>query len=515
MTTPNEALDKFHNALKKNDRIAFISAFVSGLLAHMVILTSDIPNHDGLASMYFDQNMITSGRWFLGMACAPTSYYSLPWLIGLFSILYISCAALVLRRILGMENSVLVALSSVLIAVFPSLAANFAYVFTMDGYMLGMLLCVCSVWAVSLNKKFGWLLGGVCLAFGMGCYQAYICIAILLCLYKAGELLMSEDTAKNKALNTIKYVGMGGFGVALYYILLKVLLAIQGKVLDTYQGINGMSSGNGLGLVNTIKTMYSDFVSFTFGSSVVITNVAVGAALVLLGIISVCSFISIAKNKGYLKKPLFYVFSVLFVIILPCAMNAILLISADVNYHVLMRYQWAFLIIVLVAIAERGMGDAKPGIICLWTVVVALVIINISYVNVDNISYSNLQKKYEKTYAYCLRLADRIEQTEGYYEGIPIAMVGVVGNESYPETDITSAVTDDLLGIGGDYLIYKSENYELFFKHYLGITFNMVSSDEVVNFYNEDFYADMPGFPAEGSVVLHEGVIYVKTENRR
>lgn len=28
----------------------------------------------------------------------------------------------------------------------------------------------------------------------------------------------------------------------------------------------------------------------------------------------------------------------------------------------------------------------------------------------DNIGYSNLEKKYEKTYAYCVRLLDRIEQ---------------------------------------------------------------------------------------------------------
>lgn len=515
MTTPNEAFDKLHKFLTKNDRLAFFSAFVAGLLTHMVILTSDIPNHDGLASIYFDQNMITSGRWFLGAACAPTSYYSLPWLIGLFSLFYIALAATALRRILGMENSALVVLGSVLIAVFPSLSANFAYVFTMDGYMLGMLLCVCSVWAASSKWRFGWLTGGILLAFGMGCYQAYICIAILLCLYKVGELLMQEETVKNKVTGTVRYAGMGIFGVLLYYVLLKILLVVQGKELDTYQGINGMSSGNGLGIVNTLKTMYSDFISFTFGSSVILTNALTVVALVLIFVCAAAGFIGISWKKGYLKKPLFYVFSLAFLLILPCAMNGILLISADVNYHVLMRYQWAYLIVVLVAIADKGLGKNKISAAGLWVVVVALVAVNLSYINVDNISYSNLQKKYEKTYAYCLRLADRIEQTEGYYEGIPIAMVGVVGNDSYPETDITSEVTDDLLGIGGDYLIYKSENYDLFFKHYLGITFNMVSSDEVVNFYNEDFYAEMPSFPGEGSVILHDGVIYVKTENQR
>ena len=68
----------------------------------------------------------------------------------------------------------------------------------------------------------------------------------------------------------------------------------------------------------------------------------------------------------------------------------------------------------------------------------------------DNIAYSNLQKKYEKTYAYCVRLLDRIEQTEGYYPGIPIAMVGVVGEEQFPSTDLTLPVTSGMIGMNGD-----------------------------------------------------------------
>ena len=515
MITPEETLKKFHNAVGSKGRQAFFAAFVTGLLTHLVILTSDIPNHDGLASMYFDQNMITSGRWFLGAACAPTSFYALPWLIGLAALIYIGLAAMVLRSILEIEEPLLVVLSSALIAVFPSLASNFAYVFTMDGYMLGMLLCVIAVWAVGANEKFGWIAGAVLLAFGMGCYQAYIAIAMLLCIFKACEILFEEETPGKKAVKIGKYAGMGICGALLYYVLLKILLVIQGKELDTYQGINGMSSGNGLGLVGTVKTMYTDFLSFTFGSRVVISNVLTGIALALLFTVALVSFIRLAAEKGMFKKPLFYVFAALVLIALPCVMNAILLISASVNYHVLMRYQWAFLIVLLPAIIGRCGKKDTLAVGGLWVATISMAVICLSYMVTDNIAYSNLQKKYEKTYAYCLRLADRIEQTEGYYEGIPIAMVGVVGNESYPTTDITDAVTADLLGISGDYLIYKSENYEQFFKYYLGITFNMVSSDKVVDFYDEDFYANMSSFPGEDSVLLHDGVIYVKTENRR
>lgn len=520
--TVNEAINKLHKMVGKKGRLAFLSAAAAGLIAHMSALTLDIPNHDGLASMYFDQNMITSGRWFLGTACGISSYYSLPWLIGILSVLYIAVAAMAVRHILDINNSVLIVLSSAVLAVFPGLASNFAYVFTMDGYMLGMLLCVLSVMAVEHFGKFGWLIGGVLLAFGMGCYQSYICIAMLLCIFKIASAFISMTDAKESFVKTVKYAAMGGLGVLLYYVLLQVLLKIQGKELDTYQGINGMSEGNGIGLIGTVKLMYKDFLQFTFGK-VFVSNVFCALALGLLFVCAVVSFAWIVKEKKLYKKPLFYVAAALVIIIFPCIMNAILVISANVTYHVLMRYQWAFLIVCVVSIIDRICPESAedknvPGKIFAivgWVSAVSLAVVSLSYMVTDNIAYGNLQKKYEKTYSYCLRLADRIEQTPGYYEGIPIAMVGVVGNDSYPTTDITGDVTGGLLGIEGDYLLYKSENYGDFFKHYLGITFNMVSSDEVINFYNEDFYAEMESFPGESSVLLHDGTIYVKTENIR
>ena len=72
MKTPWELLKESKTKIKTTWRIAFVSALVLGLLIHLPVMLSDIPNHDGLSSMYFDQNMITSGRWFLTVACVIT-----------------------------------------------------------------------------------------------------------------------------------------------------------------------------------------------------------------------------------------------------------------------------------------------------------------------------------------------------------------------------------------------------------------------------------------------------------
>ena len=53
---------------------------------------------------------------------------------------------------------------------------------------------------------------------------------------------------------------MGIAGGVLYYVILQILLKLQGKVLDTYQGINSMEQmGSGMGILATIKGMYIGF----------------------------------------------------------------------------------------------------------------------------------------------------------------------------------------------------------------------------------------------------------------
>ena len=149
-----------------------------------------------------------------------------------------------------------------------------------------------------------------------------------------------------------------------------------------------------------------------------------------------------------------------------------------------------------------------------WAVLISAGVLIWNFIVTDQIAYSNLQKKYEKTYSYCVRLLDRIEQTEGYYQGIPIAMIGVVGEEPYPVTDITNDVTSNLLGINGDYLLYTGNNFELFINHYLGASLNILPAESMEEMYYSPQYREMESFPAEDSIRIIDGIMYIKTENK-
>jgi hypothetical protein len=190
-----------------------------------------------------------------------------------------------------------------------------------------------------------------------------------------------------------------------------------------------------------------------------------------------------------------------------------MLVAPDVTYYLLMRYQWVLYLISLIAFSERYLAELKQSPLMEWVLLGAGAILLFNYCVTDNIAYSNLQKRYEKTYAYCVRLLDRIEQTEGYYQGIPVAMIGVVGDEEYPATDITSDVTGGMIGITGDSLLYTGNNYELFIRNYLGASLNILEAEAMSEIYYSEEYIAMDSFPGKNSTKVVDGILYVKTEN--
>ena len=500
------------NRVKHEWKVAFAATFILGVLIHIPMMLSDIPNHDGLDSVHFDQNMITSGRWFLTVACGISSYFTLPWLIGLLSMVYLALAAVALVEFLEIKKAATIILVSGLLVAFPAIASTFAYVFTMDGYMMALCLAVLSV---TLTKKYklGFVAGAACLACSMGIYQAYLPFAVLLCIYGILMIAMEEGAVKDKIFRSLRYLYMGIAGVAGYYIILQVLLRIQGKELASYQGINGMGAVEKTGLLTTIVKMYKDFVVFTIKGNVLVNNVFSVLAIGGLLIVMTVTLLQLIFKKKWWKNFWLYILVGLLVVGLPIATNIILIVSPDVTYHVLMRYQWVLYPILLIGFVERyGCHSARDNW-KEWLVLITAGVLVWNYAVTDNIAYSNLQKKYEKTYAYCVRLLDRIEQTDGYYLGIPIAMIGVVGDEQYPITDISGKATSGLLGMNGDVLLYTGNNYELFMKHYLGVTLNILPPESMEKMYYDPEYMEMGSFPASDSIKILDGIMYIKTEN--
>ncbi|NTV79105.1 MAG: hypothetical protein HGA25_08220 [Clostridiales bacterium] len=288
---------------------------------------------------------------------------------------------------------------------------------------------------------------------------------------------------------------------------------IQNKQLADYQGINTLDQADKPGIFQSVLHMYQDFVAFTIKGNVFMNNGFSLAAVIVIALLVFYTLLRLMKKKKLYTRPLFYLGTLVFLAVVPLASNIILFISPEVNYHLIMRYQWVLFLILSLAFMERYLTEEVWQInLIKWVSILCFGTMVLNFVVTDNIAYSNLAKKYEKTYAYCLRLADRIEQTEGYYTGMPVAMIGVISEENFPSTDLSLGVTSNIIGASGETLLYTSENYQAFLKNYMDISIELVSDEEMLEIYNSQIYQDMDSFPGADSVKVVDGILYVKTE---
>lgn len=193
-------LEVYHNKIKQSWKIAFISTFIIGMLVHIYKFTNTLLNHDALFNFYSDQNILGSGRWFLSIACQFSSYFDLPWLIGLFSILLIAFTAVVIADIFSVENPVMLVLIGGLLVTFPAITQTFFFEFTTDGYMVAMLLAALTVRFSLIGDKhihhIFIAMGCICLCCAI--YQAYVSFALVLALcYFIGAVLENSYTNKD------------------------------------------------------------------------------------------------------------------------------------------------------------------------------------------------------------------------------------------------------------------------------------------------------------------------------
>jgi hypothetical protein len=130
---------------------------------------------------YDAQNMVAMGRWFLPVACAPSSFYDLPWLAGLLAILLHALGAVCICRIFSVKKKITAALIGASVVTFPTVTSVLAYNYVADGYALAFLLsCLAVVFMVGQKPR--WWASVLCIALSAGIYQAYVTVTIMLLL---------------------------------------------------------------------------------------------------------------------------------------------------------------------------------------------------------------------------------------------------------------------------------------------------------------------------------------------
>lgn len=443
----------YHEKLKKNWKLAFSSAFLIGLLVHVYKFTNLLPNADALYNFYSDQNMAASGRWFLSIACGMGSWFDLPWVNGVLSLLFMGLTAAMVAEVFRMENPVLIVLNSGLLVSFPAITATMAYEFTADGYMLAMALAAFSVCLSRMEYigKAHWkklVLSGICICLACGIYQAYVSFAFVLAVcYFMTELL--ENRRRDKEL--WKWIGaqvlIYGCALAGYYLVWKLCLKFQGFSAASYQGIDRVGVMGAGDLLTGMRKILGDFVKFFIEWNILEHGVTLYAALNILFLMSFGIVLAVAVcRSGIAKRAAHLVLLVLCLAALPVGCFIWYLTSPSVIYHALMLQSVCLLYILAAVLFDRW---CCPRISTAALVLLTVILFNNSVS--ANMYYNLMHQSFERTRAAAVELSTRIHLLDDG-EVKYVAIYG--GLEDYGQADHFRA--DRLRQLGGLKLINRT-----------------------------------------------------------
>jgi len=534
----------YQTRIKKSWKLAFVSAFVIGLLVHMYKFTNTLLGHDSLFNIYGTQNVVRSGRWFLAAACSLSSFFDLPWVNGVLSLIWIVVAAAVVIDIFRIENPVLILLTGGLLVTFPAVTQTFYFEYTADGYMLAMVLAALTVRfsMIGERRKSRLFLSFCCITLTCGIYQAYVSFALVLSLgYFMTELLENRYEKKLYTLWIRNQILIYGLGMAAYYVIWQIAMVCQGNLQpNQYMGIDTIGQiGPGF-LWDAVKQTMTSFVSVFMVWNFLRRGLTMYTVLNILFLMAAAYIVvtAVRKSRLYTRKGQMLLF-LLCMAAIPFAVFIWFFASQGIQYVVRMEQSVCLLYILCGVLANRWL---KPGKSDIAALLLAVIIFNNGVT--ANMMYQYMHRCYEESYATGVEIATHIHLLDDgtQKEIVIVGLTSWFSEEEYEsggglkELALLKSIYNNLFSAGSCPALFLSEVVGLELSYYRvnpemevppvdvgsnnwpvsgGWTWRFPLADEAVKakLIDTKQVADMPVWPAADSIQVIDDLIVIKLGN--
>ena len=489
-------------------KTAFFSAFFIGLLVHLYKFTNTLYIRDSILNTYTSQNIVGSGRWFLSIACAFSSWFDLPWVNGLFSLALIGAAAAVTVDFFRMENPAVILLTGGFLAAFPAVTATFFYEFTADGYMLAMLLAALTARFTRMGDRSGRHLAAaaVCLCLSCGTYQAYVSFALMLSICHFLQELLEGRRSTAECFRWIgRQAAVYGAGLAAYYGIWKLCMRLENVSATDYQGIDQvgrLSAGTLLGAVGKSLVRLREFLLDWDILSGGWTVYALLNALFLLAL--AVAVLTAVFRSGLLRRPAQLGLFLLAAAAIPFAACIWYFTSPDVVYHPLMLQSLAVVYIWAALLYDRWFS------VRLSTLAGGLLAVLVVYFGIQaNISYFFLNRCGTASAALSGEVISRIHLlTEE--ETPTLAIIGRTFDHKRIDGEPGARAVHNMSQLLQTDILYDQGHLALFMKNVQGFDFVYASPEEKTRLERSAEVAEMGCWPSPDAVKLIDGVVVVK-----
>lgn len=510
MNRIDQAIKEEYKKIPNQFKIAFVSAVIIGLIAHMYMFTNKLPNMDDLVGVDNFGVTFKNGRWFLWIVGAVAYHlnlvFSMPWLNGLITLFFLSCSAGIVAVLLNLKSNVANAIVGAALVVFPSWTATLFYMFTAPYYALAVFMSVLAAYFVTKYQK-GYLFSIPLIACSMGIYQAYLpftatLFVVLLFLQLYEEKITYLDILKKSVFYLINLLA----GVVVYFIAMKLSLLITHQSLNTYKGLDTMGKFSLDRIPEIFHNIFENFFGVFLNNNLEISyNLITKGMYLVLFIVVLLLIIQVICDFIRKSDPMKAIETVVLILVYILAINSIYIMCTEGIYS-LMYYSYVFTMIFPLALLDRSLVKLKNGrdnCILEWIASIVLICGIGSYCQYANAEYLSMKLSFEQAKSYFTTMITQIKSVDGYTDQCKIAFAGsVIQDETLYENNIMGR----LAMTGRDETIVEAYSREYFIKYYCGFNAQYVSADKV----SKDKINEMPIYPKDGSIQMIDDVVVVK-----
>ena len=433
-----------------------------------------------------------------------------PFLIGLFTICFLSISAYILSELLQLKSPLSIVLICGLLTSHETIGiANATYLSWSDVYTVSLFFSLLGA-KLSLSKGHVFLLTPLCYIISLGLYQSYItCAATIIVIVLLCDCLENRKTVPEIWALGLRSCLLLFFSLLFYALVLKtVLLACAVTASTDYNGVGRVGLVSIKEFLPLIKDAYLTPIRFLFNPSDRaimpwhISCIPVWINCLFLGFILALVLLSRLDKKSALT-------ACFLLSALPLAANFVMIISKGV-LNGLMIYAWSFLYLIPIALTDNNripfqIYFQKPALI------LASLLILMNSINCNQL-YIKRDLEFSATQSAFTRILGRMETTESYIPGVtPVVVSGMLPSSTLSMNRNGFDNISKLQGMRYTYsAAYETSEY-WYLTMILGAKINLVSHEERVRLIREyRVDEEMERYPADSSIQMVDGKLFIR-----
>lgn len=519
----NGIIDIAKQKLKNNKSIFLFCLSVTviiGMITHAYMYFQDAFSHDSLNEFYgyeYNEWKIQLGRFLIPVYRLFTrGNLTLPWIIGLYSLLWISLSVLLTIKLFNIKSKVFVTLiSGVFTANITVIATTATYIHDLDVDMFALFMSVLAAFLWCRYKK-GYIFSALSVFVTLGLYQCYISVTLTLIIIFYILELLKQEKFKVVFWSGLKLVFMLLIVGALYFVAFKSVLYF-GNIQEHsgYNTLDNMFSLNFIEMLkNIIKTYVYTVYYFLFPQNTLPKFLIIGITAVLLCIAGSIIVFKIFSKKIAVKERLLIL---IMIVLLPLAMNISQVLSG--MSHDLMHFAlWlVYLFVLLIVYNAENLWFRNKEKAIIKTIIkigksvsiLIIIMILISNIVLANELYLKKDLEQDATLSFFTRVVDKMDSFDEYNrEKDSVVFIGVP--EVLDEDLLGFENAKTITGTSYNYALGTTDasRYKNYFKYKLH--YNVIAIDEDSICLEDDVIRAMPVFPKEGSIQMVDGILVVK-----